>query len=205
MARHHRIFFGVCAAWAPLLSFGAAAALAAEDAAGHAEAPPNPANFQIAPFIATFILFGIVLWILNKYAWPPIVKGLQSREDKIRKEIEDAERSRKQAQSALEQYEQALSQARAEAQKILESAKDQQLKLTAEMKSQTQRDIVAMRDQAARDIDSAKKAAIAEIYGQMAETATDVAGRILQREINPDDQRRLVEESLNQLQAAAAN
>lgn len=178
-------------------------ARAAEEAAGHAEAPPNPANFQVAPFFASLILFGVVLFILGKYAWPKLIQALQEREEKIRREIEDAERARQQAQSALEQYEQALSQARAEAQKMLDEAKAQQQTLAAQMRAQTEQELNQLRDRARREIDAAKEAAVAEIYSQMASTATEIASRILQREISPDDQRRLVEESLQQLHSTA--
>ena len=185
-------------------------ALAANDAAGahpaeHAEAVTNPTNFQAATFIAALVVFGIVLFVLNKYAWPPIVKALQDREAKIKGDIEHAQRSREQAERALQDYERALAEARGEASKMLEEAKGEQLRIAAEIRAKTEAELAGLRDAARRDIETARKAAVAEVYAHMAETATSVAARILARELSADDQRALVEESLGQLEAVRAN
>lgn len=171
----------------------------------HAEAPPNPTDFQVATFIAALVLFGLVLFILNKYAWPGILKALQTREEKIKGDIEHAERSRKQAERALSEYEKALAEARSDAARMLDEARVEQQKIAAEIKARTDADLAQMRDAAKRDIESARRAAVADVYTHMAETATAIAGRILARELSAEDQRALVEESLGQLEAARAN
>lgn len=186
------------------------AALAADAPAGahggdHAEAAPNPTDFQAATFIAALILFGLVVFILNRYAWPGILKALQAREEKIKGDIEAAERSRKQAERALNEYEKALAEARSEAARLLEEAKAEQQKLAAELKAKTDQELTQMRDAAKRDIEAARRAAVADVYGRMAQTATAIAARILARELSPEDQRALVEESLGQLESARAN
>ncbi len=184
--------------------FGAVT-LAADEAAGHAEAAPNPMAFEIVPYIASLVVFGAAFFILSKVAWPKILGGLQEREKKIRDEIDAAERSRKQAERALQQYEKALSEARAEASKMLEAAKAEQQKLAVELRARTESEVNAMRDAAKRDIDAARRAAVAEVYANMAETATSVAARILGRELNSADQQSLVEQSLGELQSVRAN
>lgn len=189
----------------------AAAALAADEAAGHAAADghaaaaPNPMAFEIVPYISSLVVFGLALFILSRVAWPKILGGLQEREKKIRDEIDSAERSRKQAERALQEYEKALSEARAEASKMLEAAKAEQQKLAAELRAKTESEVNAMRDAAKRDIDAARRAAVAEVYANMAETATSVAARILGRELNSADQQSLVEQSLGELQSVRAN
>lgn len=197
---------------AQILAMGASmtlagAALAAEDdhgAAAHAEGGMNVMP-QIAPFIAALILFTGVVLVLNKFAWPAILKALQERENKIKGDIESAERTRKQAERALQEYEKALSEARGEASKMLEETKAEQQRIAADLRARTEAELNAMRDAAKRDIEAAKKAAIAEVYGHMADTATGIASKILQRELNPDDQRQLVEESLGQLATVRSN
>jgi len=183
--------------------FVPAMALAADEAA--AAEGGNPMSFEWAPYVASLIVFGAAFFILSRTAWPKIVSGLQEREEKIRRDIAEAEKSRKQAEKALSEYEQALADARAEAGKILDQARQDQQRLAAELKSKTEAELNAMRDSAKRDIEAAKKQAVGEIYDHMATVATSIAGRILEREISADDQRRLVEESLNQLQPAGAN
>lgn len=181
-------------------------ALAAEETV-HAEGERsmNPANFQAAPFISALVLFGLLVFILNKYAWPPILKALQAREDKIRGDIEHAQGARAQAERALQGYQKALAEARNEAATMLDEAKAEQHRLAAQLRAKTDVEISAMRDSATRDIEAAKRAAIADIYSNMAETATSIAAKILQRELNPADQAQLVEASLGQLDAVRSN
>jgi F-type H+-transporting ATPase subunit b len=181
----------------PAMAFAADEAAAAEGG--------NPMSWSWAPYVSSLIVFGAAFFILSRTAWPKIVGGLQEREEKIKRDIAEAEKSRKQAEKALSEYEQALADARSEAGKILEQARQDQQRLAAELKSKTEAELNSMRDSAKRDIEAAKKQAVGEIYDHMATVATSIAGRILEREISADDQRRLVEESLSQLQPAGAN
>jgi len=117
-------------------------------------------------------------------------------------EIASAEAARKQARDALEQYEQALSEARTEAHKMLDDAKVQQSKLAADLRAKADIELTEMRERAMRDIDAAKRTALNEIYGQAAELATGIAAKILKREIAEQDQQALLEESLAELQTS---
>ncbi len=176
---------------------------AADAGHGGGHGDPNPVAFDLIPLFATLIMFGIVFFILNAKVWPVITKALSDREEKIKKEIGDAEAARKQAAAALNQYEKALAEARTEAASMLESTKAEQQKMAGELKRKAEAEITAMRDAATRDIETAKRAAISEVYAQMSTTATSIASKIIQRELNPDDQARLVEDSLAELQGVA--
>jgi F-type H+-transporting ATPase subunit b len=165
----------------------------------------NPLAFKLVPYISTLIVFGVVFFILQAKVWPIILKALGDREQKIRSEIEQAEQSRRQAEEALAQYQQALAEARVEAGKIIEEGKIAQQKVAADLKARTETELNSMRDAAKRDIEAARRQAVGEIYEHMATVATSIAGRILEREINVDDQRRLVDESLNKLQSVSSN
>ncbi len=173
-------------------------------AAGHevVEALPTPAQ-GIVTGVTAIVVFLLVFAVLAVKVWPTITKALDERASKIREEIESAEMARKQAKDALDQYQQSLAQARAEAQKMLEQTKIQQTALAAELKSKADAELSEMRERAMRDIESAKRAAISEIYSDAANMASLVAGKILRREIRPSDQQALVEESLAKLQTVS--
>ncbi|MBS0191230.1 MAG: F0F1 ATP synthase subunit B [Phycisphaerales bacterium] len=151
--------------------------------------------------ITALVVFLFVLALLATKVWPAISRGLDDRANKIRSEIEAAENARKQAADALAQYEASLAQARAEAAKMIESTKAQQTQLAAELKAKAEIELNAMRERAVKEIQQAKQSAAAELYSEATNLATMVAGKILKREINPQDQQRLVEESLGQLQS----
>lgn len=172
---------------------------------GHEAAGVIPTLEQgIVPMVVSLVVFGLVLAILGATAWPKIVKGLKDREDKIRNEIEAAEMAQRQAKAALQEYEKNLAQARAEAQRMLDETRSQQQALAAELKAKADVELNAMREKAKRDIDTAKRAAIDEIYMSAANAATSMASKILKREIGSQDQQRLIQESLGELQAAVA-
>ncbi len=190
-----------------LLNTPAAMAAPEGDAAGahHDKSGAIPTIEQgLSSGVAALFVFFAVFGVLSVKVWPKVVKGLSERESKIREEIEAAEAARKQARDALEQYEQSLAEARAEAQKMLDETKSQQQQLAADLRAKADAELSAMRERAMRDLDAAKRAALAEIYDQAATVATAAAGKILKRELNADDQRGLVEETLAQLQGKAS-
>lgn len=177
-----------------------APALAAEDHGGAAAS--NPMSFEPAALIAGLVVFGVFAYILHSKVWPKILKGLQDRETKLRTEIESAEQARRQAADALKQYEKSLAEARSEAQAMLEKTKGEQQRLAAELKAKADADLAQMRERAMRDIEAAKREAVNEIYAKASSLAADLAAKILKRSINADDHRRLIEDSLGELESA---
>jgi F-type H+-transporting ATPase subunit b len=146
--------------------------------------------------ITAVVLFLVVFGILAVFAWPKIVKGLDDRENKIRSEIEAAEAARQQASMALEQYQKSLAEARSEAQKMIDAAKAQMNSQINEMKAKAEVDAANLKAKALADIEAAKKQALADIYSQSSSLATQVAGKILRREVSGQDTQRFVDEAL---------
>jgi F-type H+-transporting ATPase subunit b len=173
--------------------------------AGHEEVGAIPTAKQgLATGITALVVFAIVFFILAAKVWPKISKGLDERAGKIREEIAAAEEARRQAAAALESYQQNLAEARAEAQKMLEEARAQQQALAADLKAKADAELNEMRDKARRDIETAKRAAINEIYAESVNRATEMAAKILAREVKPSDHQRLVDQSLAELQGATS-
>lgn len=170
-------------------------------AAAEAKEPsPIPGISQaLIPALTTLVVFLILLVVLGTKAWGPIVKGLQAREDKIRTDIETAEKSRIAAENRLKEYEAKLATAESQVRELLNKAQADAEKIATSVKMRAQEEAEAIKERANKDIDAARKAAIAEVYEQAATISTTIAGKILQRNINADDQRELVRSSLDQL------
>lgn len=197
MIRHARVLpFLILAAVPPF-----AGAEGPHGAAPNVE-PIQGLNEGLATGITALVVFFVVFGILGVKVWPVITRALEERASKIREEIQAAERARRQAKEALDEYQKSLAEARAEAQRMLESTKAAQQALAAELKAKADAELSAMKDRARRDIEAAKRAAIQEIYEEAGALATSVASKVLRREVNAGDNRRLVEESLGELQAA---
>jgi F-type H+-transporting ATPase subunit b len=174
----------------------AAVAFAAEAEHGEAEAAATPFAGTIYQSIAAIIVFVLLLVVLRKYAWGPILKGLQDREAKIRADLENAERAAREADATLKRYQQQLAAAREEQARLIETGRRDAEREAGRIQEEAKREIDAMRKRAVGEIQFAKEEAIREVFAQAATLATDVATKILQREIRPDDQRRLVQEAL---------
>ena len=158
----------------------------------------------IAPAVTTVVVFLLLLAVLGKYAWTPIASGLKAREDKIRGDIADAEAARKRAEETLAQYNQQLATAEQQVRDILARANQDAERMATNIKMQAQQDAEAAKDRATRDIEDARKAAVADIYAQAAELSTNIAEKILRRNLNAADQRELVEASLRQFESVGA-
>jgi F-type H+-transporting ATPase subunit b len=153
-------------------------------------------NQGVVAGVVAVVLFLLVFAVLSIAVWPKISKGLADREDKIRHEIESAEAARVQAKMALDQYEKSLAEARAEAQKMIDAAKGQMSAQVAEMKAKADADVATMKAKAMTEIEAAKKQALSDIYAHSSQLATQVAGKILRREVGQGDTQRLVDEAL---------
>ncbi len=165
-------------------------------------AAPDPFAGTLYQSIAAVLVFVLLVVVLRRYAWGPILKGLQDRENKIKTDLEQAQAKADQAQDTLSQYQQRLAEAQDEAAKVIDEARTQAQRIAATLKDQTQAEIEQMRSRAQADINAAKQQAIQEIYTQAADLTTAVASRILQREINTQDHQQLIQESLGALEKA---
>lgn len=149
--------------------------------------------------ITGIAVFLIALSLLVIFVWPKIVQGLDDRNEKILAEIKSAEEAREQANSALADYERELSRAREESSKMIADAKSQAKALADELREKNEQELSERMARASADIESAKASAVSEIHAQAAELASVMAEKILAREINVQDQKKLLEESLAEL------
>jgi F-type H+-transporting ATPase subunit b len=162
----------------------------------------GPIDPQFLPYITAILVFGAAFVILYIFVWPKITKGLDDRSNKIRQEIESAEMAREQAKAALSEYQSSLANARDEANAMIAKAKTDAKLVADELRTRNQAELVEMKQRATREIESAKQAAISEIYNEASNLAVSIAGKILEREINDRDQKKLIDDSLGELARA---
>jgi F-type H+-transporting ATPase subunit b len=193
---------------------GAHAANAAQAAHGEHEKPPLLAN----PFgsdqyarearmqsLWVVIIFVVLLIILYFTAWKNVLMGLKSREERIRKDIADAENARVKAEMLLRDYNAQLTSAEKKVQEMIAKAVADGEKVATSIKMSAQKEAEDAKERAQRDIEASKNQAIAEFLHYAVTLATDVASKILRRSINPEDQKDLVNRSLEQMQTLSKN
>ena len=146
------------------------------------------------------IIFVVLLAILYPTAWKNVLGGLKAREQRIRKDIADAEAARTKAEATLREYNAQLAAAEAKVRDMIGAAVVQGERVAADIRARAVAEADESRQRAVRDIETARKQALAEIYERAAELSTGIAEKILKRNINADDQRDLVRRSLEELQ-----
>jgi F-type H+-transporting ATPase subunit b len=166
----------------------------AEHAPPLVPSPHDPAlYYQMGWTIAVFLLFFAALSFL---VWPKVLAALKAREQKQQSDLEQAELAAKQAQDTLAEYRHQLAKAHEDATRIIDQGRQDAEKLAARLRDEAAAEVTHLRQRAQDAIRNAKEQAIGEIYTQAATFSTQIAGRILQRELNPQDQAQLVEQSL---------
>ena len=149
----------------------------------------------------TVVTFLLLLGILWKFAWNPILGALDARERAIQKTIEDAERLQAEAQAVLEEHQKRLAEAREERNKILDEARTagEHLKADVLEKARSEADQVLVR--AKRQIELETEQALLTIRDQAADLAIKAAERVIERVLTDDDQRRFAREAVAELTA----
>jgi F-type H+-transporting ATPase subunit b len=191
------------------ISLRLAAALLAVPAATHAAvaaapAPsPEAANNVFAGDIGnalwTVVIFVLVLVVLGKFAWGPLLAGLQAREAYIREALETARRDRMEAESRLREYEERLAASRTEATAIIDEGRRDADAVKRKIEEQAREESAKMIERARREIDAAAAEATRQLYALSAHLATELAGRIIGRELDARDHERLIEESIAEI------
>ena len=165
----------------------------------HFIASDSPVDVQFLTLGTTIVVFIIFLIMASKFVWPHIVGGLEQRDQKLRDDLEAAEEARKQAKTALAEYEQELLKARTEAGEMIAKARQDAKLVAEELRANNARELTEMKTAAEADINAAKKAAIGELHSEASNLAVAIASRILDREISTTDQQALVDESLAEM------
>jgi len=155
----------------------------------------------MATTVVVFLLFFGVAAVM---VWPKILAGLDERDQKIRGEIERAEAARSEAAEALLYLKEALRAARIESTELIAKARSDAEETARDMRLRAESELLSLRDQAHREIDSARESAIKDINSHAAEISTAIAGKILEREITADDQRDLINRTLQEFAQSTA-
>ncbi len=174
----------------------------AHEATGHAAGPQqglNPLDFKADLAIYTVVVFVVLLGILWKLAWGPIVRGLDQRAQRIRNEILSAEKANAQAQQLLAEYQAKLAAAEGQVRELLERGRAQAEQLSRELLDRTRSETQVEKQRALREIELARTAALKELAEHSATLAIELAGKILQARLDPAVHAELIRRAMDQL------
>ena len=154
-------------------------------------------QFSEGLFFWMLILFVILVFLLKKFAWKPILDAVNEREEGIRNALLSAEEAKKEMQNLKADNEKLLQEARAERDAMLKEAREIKDKIVSEAKEEAQTQGAKMIEQAKATIESEKNAAMAELKNQVSSLSLEIAEKVLKSELSDkDSQTKLVEKML---------
>ncbi len=157
--------------------------------------------FELNPGLSiwTSVVFLLLVVVLGKFAWKPMLKSLREREDSIRDSLEQAEKARAEAAELLKQNERNMARADEEYQKIVREARALGEKMKEEIVTkahqQAQRELQNTKEEIQRDIDAAKQ----QLRAEVADLAVKAAEKILDETLDAAKQKKLIESTLNKM------
>ena len=139
-------------------------------------------------------MFIILLLLLRKFAWGPIMNMMKEREEHIANEIDTAEKNRKEAEQYLEQQKEEINRAREEAQQIIETARKTSEVQGEEILSSARAEAERVKANALAEIEREKDLAVQELREQVGTLSVMIATKIIEKELDEKEQEKLIEE-----------
>ncbi|HEV2970444.1 MAG TPA: F0F1 ATP synthase subunit B [Pirellulales bacterium] len=172
---------------------------------GHFGAPATvqgPEEFKSDLAIYTFIVFLLLLAILWKFAWGPIVAGLEKREQGIAENIAAAQRAHEEAKLLLADYERKLAGAADQIRVMMEEARKEAEKTKVQIIAEAKEAAKLEFDRSKRELQRATDQALKELSERATNLAVDLAGKIVRAQLSHADHARLVQEAMSEFVAS---
>ncbi|MEC7881148.1 MAG: F0F1 ATP synthase subunit B [Chloroflexota bacterium] len=155
-------------------------------------------GINLPGLITQLISFAILVFLLSRFLYKPVVKLLDERAEKIKKGLSDAESASKGAEEAASKIEEELSQARLEGKKLVEAAREASNQLREDEKEKITAEISQMMEKAKKEINSERDSAILELKNRFGELVVDAAGKVIEKEIDEKSHSELINKALEE-------
>jgi F-type H+-transporting ATPase subunit b len=145
------------------------------------------------------LIFVILLFILKKIAWKPLLTALNSREESIRDTIEQAENLKKDAEKLIEENKKNLAEANSQSMKIINDAKEMANKMRDEILQKSQEESRKMIEHAKAEIKQEKESAMADLRNEVSDLAIKAAEKIIKENLDDSKQKKIVNDFISQI------
>ncbi|QUW24028.1 F0F1 ATP synthase subunit B [Sporosarcina sp. Marseille-Q4063] len=164
--------------------------------AGFLQKLNDPNGLNLGDIIVTLIMFLLLMLLLKKFAWGPLMGIMDQRAEMIATEIESAEKSRLESQSLLEEQRNLLKEARNDAQAIVENAREQGESQREDIVIAARNEVARLKEEASQEIASEKEKAVAAVREEFVSLSVLAASKVLGKELSEEDNRALIEETI---------
>ncbi len=162
-------------------------------------------NIEPGLLIWTIITFILLLFVLRKVAWNPLLSALEQRESSIRESLEESQRARQEAQALLEENQRQLAEANRESARIIEQGREEAERVKASITDQARQEGQRMVEDARRQIAQEQQAAVLSLKGTTADLVFQATERLLGTAVTNEDNRRLVTDFLDRFPESVEN
>jgi F-type H+-transporting ATPase subunit b len=152
-------------------------------------------------YVWTIITFLVLLVVFNKLAWQPLKGVLKTREELIRKSLDDAHQAKQELQRLHAESQKILTDARVQAEKILSETRSDANRLRDELKQKAQSEASGVLKNAQRQIEMETARALQQIRAEAVDLSVALASKLLERNLTREDNERLIEETFKQIEA----
>jgi F-type H+-transporting ATPase subunit b len=152
-------------------------------------------------FIWTIVTFLVLLALLAKFAWKPLLQALENREETIRKSLGDAQQARQELERLNQESAQMIAKARQEADAIVARSRTDAERLKEDMRQEARAESATIVKNAERQIQLETGRAIEQIRHEAVDLSIAIASKVIGRNLSKDDNERLIEDALKQVEA----
>lgn len=156
-------------------------------------------NIEWGTALYTLLTFAILLILLKKWAWGPIMNMMKQREEFVANEIETAERNRKEAEKYLEEQRAEIQKARQESQTIIENAKKISEKQGQDIVAAAKAEAERVKESALVEIQRERDLAVASLREQVASLSVLIATKVIEKELDEKEQEKLIQDYLKEV------
>ena len=150
-------------------------------------------------FIWTILTFLLLCFALAKFAWKPLLKALESRENDIQSSIEDAKKAKSELENLNQRAEKIIAEARSKAQEIRLEAKTFAEKIRSDVQVKAEEDAKKIKDEAKTQIELEKNKAISDIQKEVITLSMSVAEKVIRRNLSLEDNQEIIKKSIENL------
>lgn len=156
-------------------------------------------EFVASTTVFSILAFGILYWLLNKYAFGPLFGIMEKRREYVQNELQTAEKNRQESESLLAEQKQAIQDAKKEAYDILEQARLTSSKQAEDILQQARAEAARLKEEALKDIENEKSKAIASLRSQVSAMSVLIASKIIEKQVDETSQKELIDHYLKEV------
>jgi F-type H+-transporting ATPase subunit b len=151
-------------------------------------------------FIWTIITFLVLLFLLAKFAWKPLLTALESRQDTIRKSLDDAQKAKEELERLQRESAEIIRKAHVDAQAIVGKGRTDAERLGEELRQKAREESDGIIKNAERQIQLETRRAVQEIRREAVDLSVTIASKLLERHVSKEDNERLISDTLKQIE-----